>query len=248
MKKCRRCNIDKNISEYHKHKSRKDGVSDICKDCAVIDNKIRRQRRLSKPKSNVLEKKCYRCSQIKSADCFWKAIDTNDGLRSSCIECEKKLASVADRKLKKSISRKIYNKNNSKHNNEYAKKYRKVKRKVDSRFRLRLNVSNVIREVVRNRKLFNCKIDRLNKYIFDNLPYSANELKNHLESLWEPWMNWDNYGKSDKNRKTWQIDHIIPQSKLPFESFADENFQKCWALNNLRPLEAIANMKKGNRV
>jgi hypothetical protein len=28
----------------------------------------------------------------------------------------------------------------------------------------------------------------------------------------------------------------------------DENFQKCWALDNLQPLEAIENLKKGNRV
>lgn len=60
--------------------------------------------------------------------------------------------------------------------------------------------------------------------------------------------NWDNYGKYDSTRKTWQIDHIIPQSKLRFSSFNDENFKKLWALNNLRPLETVANIKKGNKV
>jgi hypothetical protein len=28
----------------------------------------------------------------------------------------------------------------------------------------------------------------------------------------------------------------------------DENFKKCWALDNLQPLEAIANIKKSNRL
>lgn len=80
-----------------------------------------------------------------------------------------------------------------------------------------------------------------------HLPYLVEELKSHIESLWESWMTWDNYGSYDYNRKTWQIDHIVPQSKLPYSSMNDENFQKCWALSNLRPLETIANIKKSNK-
>jgi len=47
---------------------------------------------------------------------------------------------------------------------------------------------------------------------------------------------------------TWQIDHIIPKSKRTFESLDCENFKKLWALENLRPLETIANIKKGNKL
>jgi len=53
-------------------------------------------------------------------------------------------------------------------------------------------------------------------------------------------MNWDNHGKY------WHIDHIMPQSILPYISMEDDNFKKCWALDNLRPLEAIQNMKDGD--
>ena len=49
------------------------------------------------------------------------------------------------------------------------------------------------------------------------------------------------------DKKTWQIDHIISQSKLPYTSMSDDNFNKCWALENLQPLEAIANIKKSNK-
>lgn len=83
---------------------------------------------------------------------------------------------------------------------------------------------------------------------FQHLPYTLKELKTHIESLWEPWMNWENYGSYNKDYPTWQIDHIIPQSKLPFDKFEDENFQKCWALSNLRPLDTIANIKKSNKI
>jgi hypothetical protein len=90
------------------------------------------------------------------------------------------------------------------------------------------------------------KLKRFQRVVFSYLPYTAEQLKVHLESQWEPWMNWDNYGKYDSNRLTWQIDHITPQSALPFSSFQEENFQKLWALDNLRPLEVIENIKKGS--
>jgi len=104
-------------------------------------------------------------------------------------------------------------------------------------FRIRRRISSAIRK----------SLHKENKSINKLLPYSIQELKQHLEDQFEPWMNWSNYGPANKNQKTWQIDHIIPQSKLPYLSFADDNFIKCWALNNLRPLEAIANIKKGNK-
>ncbi len=247
MKTCYRCNVDKDISEFHKHKSRKDGLSDVCKICANIDSKMRRRVRISKEKIEILKKVCCTCRLLKSSDKFWKSIDNIDGLRSSCIECERGFAATPERQSKKCKSRRLWNANNAERVKRTANKYRKIKRKTDPKFRLRLNVSNVIRETIRNRPLFNSQLDRLNKYIFDWLPYTSDELRLHIESLWEPWMNWDNYGKFDKIRDTWQIDHIIPQSKLLFESFSDENFHKLWALENLRPLETIANLKKGNK-
>jgi hypothetical protein len=84
--------------------------------------------------------------------------------------------------------------------------------------------------------------------ILKYLPYTPDELKQYIESKWEPWMTWENHGNITYNKRTWHIDHIIPQSKLPFTSMEDEDFQKCWALENLRPLEAFENIKKGNKI
>ena len=40
------------------------------------------------------------------------------------------------------------------------------------------------------------------------------EFKLYLESKWESWMTWENYGKYKKNHQNfgWDIDHIIPIS------------------------------------
>lgn len=83
--------------------------------------------------------------------------------------------------------------------------------------------------------------------------YSMQELKVHLEQQFESWMTWDNHGKYDakiwddnnSTTWTWQIDHIIPQSDLPYTSMDDDNFKKCWALSNLRPLSAKNNLLDG---
>lgn len=85
---------------------------------------------------------------------------------------------------------------------------------------------------------------------FDYLPYTLGELKEHLEKQFEPWMCWDNWGtvKEHKNNRTWNIDHIYPQSLLPYESMKDENFTKCWSLDNLRPLDAVENVVKSNHL
>jgi hypothetical protein len=85
------------------------------------------------------------------------------------------------------------------------------------------------------------------------LTYTTNELKLHIENQFESWMRWDNWGRyddktwndSDQSTWTWQLDHIIPQSDLPYTSMEDDNFKKCWSLNNLRPLSAKQNYLDG---
>lgn len=91
--------------------------------------------------------------------------------------------------------------------------------------------------------------------ILSKLQYSIQELRMHLESMFESWMTWDNWGvydpetwdDNDSNTWTWQIDHIIPQSLLIYDSMDHPNFKKCWSLNNLRPYSAKLNVQENNR-
>jgi len=70
--------------------------------------------------------------------------------------------------------------------------------------------------------------------------YTIEDLIKHLESKFEPWMTWDNYGE-------WEIDHKKPKSLFNYEIAEDIEFRKCWALENLQPLEKSANRKKHNK-
>ena len=72
----------------------------------------------------------------------------------------------------------------------------------------------------------------------DLVPYTLQELKQHIESQFTSEMTWDNYGTY------WEIDHIIPQNTFNFTSEKDIEFKMCWSLPNLRPLEKSLNRKR----
>ncbi len=190
---------------------------------------------------------CSKCKVYKTSKYFWKQRSAKDGLYSCCILCKKNMESTDARKANQRKCKSDWVKRNNRRSLDNWNRWDKKKRAQDPAYKLRRNVKNAILASVKNRS-FNSKLKRLKDTIFDHLPYSSVELKVYIESLWEPWMNWSNHGRYNPRRKTWQIDHIIPQSKLPFSLFEDDNFQELWALKNLRPLETVANIKKGNKV
>lgn len=138
----------------------------------------------------------------------------------------------------------------SKNNRKQINKYKQDRMNTDVFYRLSHYVSTSI-----NKKLKVNNGSKNNKSINYYLPYSIDQLKLHIEALFEPWMNWENHGAynvntwddNDPATWTWNIDHIIPQSHLPYSSMEDENFRKCWALDNLRPLSAKQNVLDKNR-
>ena len=125
---------------------------------------------------------------------------------------------------------------------DYQDEWVKNKTTTSPSFRMKKIVSATVGQYLRNRKLPKTSSTWL------SLPYSPEQLKEHLESLWEPWMNWDNYGKVSPIKKTWQIDHVVPHSLFDYDCFNHPDFLKCWSLSNLRPLEAMENIRKGNRL
>jgi hypothetical protein len=122
------------------------------------------------------------------------------------------------------------------------------RRRTDPNFKLRQYLSNYIKY-----HLLKNKSSKNGNSMLNYLPYTMDKLKIHLESLFETWMTWNNHGMyntktwNDNDQSTWNIDHIIPQSDLPYTSMKDDNFKKCWALENLRPLSVKQNIIDKNR-
>jgi hypothetical protein len=65
---------------------------------------------------------------------------------------------------------------------------------------------------------------------------SIDDLKRHLERMFEKGMSWGNYGVY------WEIDHILPLSS--FDVFDLTELRRVCHFTNLRPLRRIANQTK----
>lgn len=72
--------------------------------------------------------------------------------------------------------------------------------------------------------------------------FTLSQLIKHLEKQFRPGMSWDNHGTG------WEIDHIIPISAFNITSINCLDFKRCWKLQNLRPVWAIENRIKHNKV
>jgi len=83
-------------------------------------------------------------------------------------------------------------------------------------------------------KIFNRKKPKT----IDIIGCSFEELKTHLESKFEPWMNWDNRGLyNGELNYGWDIDHIIPLSTAKTE----EELVRLNHYTNLQPLCGYVN-------
>jgi hypothetical protein len=72
--------------------------------------------------------------------------------------------------------------------------------------------------------------------------FTLSQLKTHLEKRFDDKMSWDNYGAY------WHIDHKIPVAAFNFNVPEDLDFKRCWALNNLQPLESKENQRKSAKI
>ena len=134
--------------------------------------------------------------------------------------------------------KKEYNvKNKDKKNN-----YIKTRKSNDPLFKLSINIRITIQSSIKRKKFSK------NSKTFNILGCTFDELKTHIESQFEPWMTWDNWGNPkdgifEKN-KTWDIGHIIPLSSATTE----EEILQLNHHTNLKPLCSYVNrwVKRNN--
>ena len=176
------------------------------------------------------EKECNKCGEVKPLDEFAKRKDSKDDRRNKCKECQDEY-------------QRQYYQDNKEHKAQYNEEHkeerneRRRNRKVnDPAYVVMNNVSRCVRRMI-NRAGGNKAGESVEKY----LPYTSEQLKAHLESLFLEGMSWE-------NRTEWHIDHIKPQSLLPYKTMDEPNFLECWSLENLQPLWAEDNIRKGNKV
>jgi hypothetical protein len=198
-------------------------------------------------------KKCKICSLYKTKDNFSlrknkKSLKSKNTIYNCyCNICQKEYSKVRDKEYRKNNKEKIkqnwnnYVKNNKEKVKIVRDRYLSKKAEKDPSYKLRkILIFKILKNIKTNTE-------------FDSMPYTIEELRLHLEFLFEPWMNWNNWGKynkktwddNDQSTWTWNIDHIKPKSEFNYSSVYDEEFKQCWALSNLRPYSAKLNVIEG---
>ena len=117
----------------------------------------------------------------------------------------------------------------------YNQEYKENRKKNDPLFKLTVNIRSIISGSIKRK---NYTKRSQTQHI---LGCSFNEFKIYLESKFEPWMNWNNYGnwngEPTEINCSWDIDHIIPLSTAKSE----EDILKLNYYTNLQPLCSYTN-------
>lgn len=235
-KVCNECGIEKDISEFSIG-SRK------CKEC--INHKAREYYQANKEKIKRRNKRSNIKNQEKRKQ-YAKEYRLKN--KEKIKEINKRYAEVHKEELKvknhkyyethKEQARETtrrYRINNRHKVNTWYKNYRKNNIKL-----LQHSLSNLIKAHLKSNKT-----QSTSKTLKEILGYEISDLKKHLESLFEPWMSWENHGITALHPKqTWHIDHIRPINTFNITNEFSEDFKKCWALENLRPLDSYENVRR----
>lgn len=235
MKKCTKCNIEKNECEFYFRKDRNTYYS-TCISCKLQKNKewVNSNSEYHKSlKKNWVEKnkdymkKYWMLYSESNSD---KLKEKSKKYYKSNSEKHKQL--MIDWRERNPEYHKIYDKEYNIKNPEYKKNYIKNKRNSDDLFRLSCNLQRRVKLFLDSKN-----ISKQNK-TFDIVGCSPEFLKEYLEKQFTEGMSWELVGKHI------HIDHIIPLSSAKTE----EEVYKLCHYSNLQPLWAEDNMKKSNKI
>ena len=124
---------------------------------------------------------------------------------------------------------------NTDHLRKTRNNYEKTRKSVDPIYKLIGNFRTAIYTVLKENDLTK------NGHYFEILGYTAENLKKHLELLLTDGMTWENYGK-------WHVDHKLPITSFTFTDVTDDEFKRCWSLENLQPMWGNENIRKSNKL
>jgi hypothetical protein len=163
---------------------------------------------------------------------------------------------VADKKWrdnnkeKLSKKHKLWYENNKNKWNDYIKEYRKNNidkiRQIKRDYERNRKASDPLYKLISNFRtaiytvLKESNVDKYGHY-FDILQYTPEELIIHLEKQFVQDMTWDNYG-------IWHVDHKLPITSFDIQEMGDEEFMRCWCLDNLQPMWGEENIRKSNKI
>ena len=250
--------------KYHGHQ---------CRECRLAYSRKQSQNYYQENKDNVKQRtneyKKNNKEKIKEDSKFYY-IENKDRLILQRKEYKEKNIEVFRERERKRTSKykktekgkattKKYNETHKEQRRQTINKSTKARKDNNKSLAIRTSISSLVAYYLKKNGS-----SKNNKSCMDYMPWQ------HIDNLWahlelqfalpanltadgKIWMTRENRGKysaktwddNDPSTWTWQLDHIIPQSDLPYSSMEEENFKKCWSLENLRPLGAKQNWFDG---
>lgn len=228
---CITCKVEKSINDFGIIMKNIDGHRNQCKLCRNQLNDVQKElQKQYKQKYYILNHEMLKNKSKKYYDINKEKIKSKSKKYDILYYQQNKEKINKRQKIYYNANkekRKDYEIKNKSLINKKANEYQKNRKKHDILFKLQSNLRTLICESFRRTKLNkNSKTEKI-------LGCSYEEFKLHLESKFEPWMNWENRGLyNGEPNYGWDIDHIIPQSFAKTE----EELLKLNHYTNLQPL------------
>jgi len=99
QKICTKCELTKELSDYHPRLKGKFGRHSICKECVSVAYSIWRKNAVSRALPQALEKRCRKCGKVKPGSEFGVNRAVKDGLQSWCTQCKSRNVLTSKRKF-----------------------------------------------------------------------------------------------------------------------------------------------------
>ena len=244
-KQCSQCGEVKLLEHFHKKSASKDGYRSQCKSC--------RKRQYSSPQNLERGRKYYKANFSRISELSKQRYELNkDGLNaarrarrsSDPVHREKVLTHSRDSKARRkqdgrlqAESKKYYEKNSDRiKENNAAYASARIQRDPEYKMRSRLRTRGY--QVIRG-ALAGVTFMTSGEFV-RALGIPVDAFLHHLESLFDEHMTWDNWGSY------WHLDHIYPLSEAKLKDRIEFLAVNNW--RNLQPLEAKANIAKGDKV
>ena len=205
MKKCTTCNIEKELTEFNKHKKTKDGLRGNCKSCQKDYHK--KYRKANEKQIKEYNKKWYHANR----------------------EHHKEYYKANEEKIKE--YKKEHKKANKEHYKEYHKEYKKERRKVDPLFKMKDNLRNRTFKAFKNKGY--CKTSKTQEMLGVNWKICKAHIERQFEKgmNWDNQGGWhiDHIiplasAKTEKEliklchysnlQPLWAVDNIIKSAKI----------------------------------
>lgn len=257
MKKCSKCEIEKELSEFYKKKSSKDGYRSECKECAKKYSELNKERITKYRKSHYNEIKVTEVFKEYRKKWHEDNKDKNIIKSKEYNRTHKEEIAITKDKYYSDNREKILDKMKDQYKllkeNELLLSEKRKRDKINMRIWRERNkevLSNRIKERKKNDPLYKLS-DSIRTLIWNSITkigYVKNsrtneilgclyeEFKLHIESLFIDEMSWENYGE-------WHFDHKVPISWAKTE----EEVYKLNHYTNFQPLWARDNLSKGNK-